>query len=101
MVILLYQLLQYILTIVWVVIFVQVILSWLVAFNVVNRHGPVVSGLLNGLDRLTEPLYRPIRNILPDFGALDLAPMVVLLIVVFLQRTALPALMVAASPGMM
>lgn len=93
---LIYQLLQYVLTIIWFVIFAQVILSWLLAFNVVSRSSPVVSGLLRGLDQLTEPMYRPIRRVLPDFGALDLAPLVVLLIVAFLQRTVLPYLMFSA-----
>ena len=94
--VLIYQLLQYLLSIIWFVIFVQVILSWLLAFNVVNRGSPVVSGLLRGLDSLTEPMYRPIRRVLPDFGALDLAPLVVLLIVAFLQRTVLPYLLMSA-----
>ena len=97
--ILLFQLIDYILMIVQIVIFVQVILSWLLAFNVVNRHSQVVNGLIYGLDRMTEPLYRPIRRILPDFGALDLAPLVVLLIVSFLRTRALPSLMMAAMPG--
>ena len=96
-----YELLQYILSIVWFVIFVQVILSWLLAFNVVSRSSPVVSGLLRGLNSLTEPMYRPIRRVLPDFGALDLAPLVVLLIVAFLQRTVLPSLMYSAAPAPM
>lgn len=98
---LLYQLAQYVLQILWVIIFVQVILSWLLAFNVVNRQSQIVGGLLYGLDRITEPLYRPIRRILPDFGAIDLAPLVVLLIISFLQRTALPYLLAGAAPDAM
>ena len=92
---LLIQLLDYILMIVQIVIFVQVILSWLLAFNVVNRHSQVVGSLIGGVDRLTEPLYRPIRRILPDFGAIDLSPLVVLLIVSFLRSRAIPYLMMA------
>ena len=90
---LLYTLLDYVLMIVQLVILVQVILSWLLQFNVVSRRNQTVAGLVTGLDRLTEPLYRPIRRILPDFGALDLSPLVVLLIVSFLRDRALPALM--------
>jgi YggT family protein len=97
--ILLYQLAQLILQILWVIIFAQVILSWLLAFNVVNRQSPFVSGLLQGLDRITEPLYRPIRRILPDFGAIDLAPLVVLIAISFLQRSVLPYLLTAALPA--
>ena len=95
---LLYSLLDYLLMIVQIVIFVQVILSWLLAFNVVNQHNQAVGGLIRGLDRLTEPLYRPIRRILPDFGALDLSPLVVLLLVSFLRSRALPYLMIATMP---
>ena len=60
---------------VWIII-VQVILSWLVAFNVINTSSNFVRTLLDGLDRLTAPLYRPIRKILPDFGGIDFSPIV-------------------------
>ena len=64
----------------WIIIG-QAILSWLVAFNVVNTHNDFVRTLLQALDRITAPLYRPIRKILPDFGGLDFSPIVVLLII--------------------
>ncbi len=80
------DLLDYLLWIAWIVILVQVVLSWLVAFHVVNTYNPLVRGLLGGLEKMTEPLYRPIRRILPDFGGIDFSPMVVLLIIVLLQR---------------
>ena len=78
--------LTYLLWAAWIVIFVQVILSWLVAFNVVNSYNPFVRGLLGGLEKMTEPLYRPIRKVLPDFGGIDFSPMVVLLLIGLLQR---------------
>ena len=78
--------LSYVLWAAGIVIFAQVILSWLVAFHVVNTYNPVVRGLLKGLEKLTEPLYRPIRRILPDFGGIDFSPMVVLLLIGLLQR---------------
>ncbi len=62
----------------WIII-IQVILSWLVAFNVINTSSNFVRTLLNGLDRVTAPLYRPIRKILPDFGGLDFSPIVLIL----------------------
>jgi YggT family protein len=68
------------------VIIVQAILSWLVVFNVINVHSNFVRSFLYALDRLTAPLYRPIRKILPDFGGLDFSPLVVLLILWVLQR---------------
>ena len=63
---------------VWVIIG-QAILSWLVAFNVVNTSSGFVRSLLVGLDRITAPLYRPIRRILPDFGGIDFSPLVLIL----------------------
>ena len=69
----------------WTVI-VQAILSWLVAFNVVNLQNRFVRGVLRTLERILDPLYRPIRRILPDFGGVDLSPMVVLLVIVLVQN---------------
>jgi YggT family protein len=79
------EILQVILNLVWWIIIVQAILSWLIAFNVINTHNDVVRQIWNALQVMTEPLYRPIRRILPDFGALDLSPMVVLLIIICLD----------------
>ena len=64
----------------WIII-IQAILSWLVAFNVINTYNDFVRGLLKGLDRITEPVYRPIRRLLPDFGGIDFSPLVVLLLI--------------------
>ena len=69
----------------WVVIG-QVILSWLFAFNVINPSSGFVRGLVEALDRLTAPLYRPIRKILPDFGGLDFSPLVLLLAIAIVSR---------------
>jgi YggT family protein len=69
----------------WVIV-IQAVLSWLIAFNVINTHNDAVRGLWQGLGRVTEPLYRPIRRIMPDFGALDLSPMVVLLAIILLRQ---------------
>jgi YggT family protein len=62
----------------WIII-LQVILSWLVAFNVINTSSEGVRRFLVGLEKFLEPLYRPIRKIMPDFGGLDLSPVVLLL----------------------
>ena len=67
------------------VIIIQAILSWLISFNVINTHNDTVRAIWTTLDRITEPFYRPIRRIMPDFGALDLSPLVVLLIIWCLQ----------------
>jgi YggT family protein len=63
------------------VIIAQAILSWLIAFNVINTSNDFMRSFLSALDRMTEPLYRPIRRILPDFGGIDFSPIVVLLLI--------------------
>ena len=70
---------------VWVII-AQVIISWLVAFNVINTTSNFVRTVLDVLDRLTAPLYRPIRKILPDFGGLDFSPIVLILAIQILRK---------------
>jgi YggT family protein len=64
----------------WVII-AQVILSLLVAFNVLNTGSQGLRTFLEGLDRFTAPLYRPIRKLMPDFGGIDFSPMVVLILI--------------------
>ncbi|MGY4395261.1 YggT family protein [Sphingomonas sp. UYAg733] len=85
---------QVLLNVVWWIIIVQAILSWLLAFNVINTHNDTVRTIWEALKRMTEPLYRPIRRILPDFGALDLSPLVVLLILYILMNNVIPALQI-------
>ena len=79
------QIVDIILTVLWWFIIAQAIMSWLIAFNVINTHNEFVGQLWMVLDRITEPLYRPFRRIMPDFGGLDLTPMVVLIIVIIIQ----------------
>ncbi len=67
------------------VVVVQVILSLLVSFNVINTYNETVRTIYTGLNRGTEPLYRPIRRILPDFGAIDLAPFAFLVLMKLLS----------------
>jgi YggT family protein len=81
----LFQILDVLLQIVWWIIIIQAIFSWLVVFNVINTHNDFVRAFYNALDRITRPLYAPIRKILPDFGGLDFSPVVVLLIIFVLQ----------------
>ena len=81
-----YLLLQAILNIFQFVVIAQVILSWLVAFNVVNTRNQFVYLVGNALYQLTEPFLRPIRRILPNLGGIDLSPLVLLLLVFFLRN---------------
>ena len=85
MIIALFQIADYLLDIlVWIII-IQVILSWLFAFNVLNTGSGAVRSITMALDRLTAPLYRPIRAVLPDFGGLDFSPLVLLLLIKVVQ----------------
>jgi len=77
----------------WIIL-IQAILSWLIAFNVINTYNETVRQIWEALKKITEPFYRPIRRILPDFGALDLSPLVVLLILYILSNIIVPAIAV-------
>ncbi|WP_156416605.1 MULTISPECIES: YggT family protein [unclassified Sphingopyxis] len=80
------------LNILWWIIIVQAVMSWLIAFNVINTHNDFVGQLWHVLDRITEPLYRPFRRIMPDFGGLDLTPMLVLILLIIMQQAVMPYL---------
>ncbi len=62
------------------------VLSWLIAFNVVNTHNRFVYLVGDFLHRVTEPALRPIRRVLPNLGGLDLSPLVLILLLLFLQQ---------------
>ena len=62
------------------------VLSWLIAFNVVNTHNQVVATIGEFLYRITEPALRPIRNLMPNLGGIDISPIIVILIIMFIQR---------------
>ncbi|MBL4813462.1 MAG: YggT family protein [Rhodobacteraceae bacterium] len=67
------------------IIYAHFIMSWLIQFQVLNVRQPMVSQIWYGLSRLLEPVYRPIRNILPSMGGVDLSPIAVLLGITALQ----------------
>ena len=79
------EILSILLNILWWIIIVQAVMSWLLAFNVINTHNEFVRQLWLVLERITEPLYRPIRRIMPDFGGIDLTPMVVLILLIIIR----------------
>ncbi len=85
MVSLLWLILQIINLYVWLII-IQVVLSWLIAFNVINTNNRFVYMVGDFLYRVTEPAMRPIRRILPNLGGIDLSPLVLLLLLFFVQR---------------
>lgn len=70
---------------IWILI-ASAVLSWLVAFNVVNPQNQVVRVIGDTLYRLTEPLLRPIRSVLPSLGGLDISPLILILALLFIER---------------
>ncbi|MDQ3246833.1 MAG: YggT family protein [Pseudomonadota bacterium] len=85
MLIALFQILDFLLRILGWVIIAQVILSWLIAFNVLNTSSEGLRAFVAAIDRILEPLYRPIRKLLPDFGGIDFSPLVLLLLIQVLR----------------
>jgi len=88
----LYQIIVILLDVLWWIIIIQAIMSWLIAFNVINTSSDVVRTVITTLDRMTAPIYNPIRRVMPDLGALDLSPMVVLLAILIIRQAILPPL---------
>lgn len=89
--------LNFIINIMWFIVIASAIFSWLYAFNIINSSNQVVATIGRSLYQLTEPLYRPIRNMLPNMGGVDLSPLVVLVLLYFIQlflnTTIAPALL--------
>jgi YggT family protein len=78
--------LLFIISIAWFLVIASAIFSWLYAFNVINANNQVIATIGRSLYQLTEPIYRPIRRVLPNFGGVDLSPLVVLVILFFLEQ---------------
>ena len=82
---------------IWI-IFAQVIISWLIVFKVINLQSGVVRSIIDALDRITGPIYRPIRKLLPDFGGIDFSPLVVILGIIFIRSKLLPGILMEVGP---
>ena len=87
-----YQTLQLILSVVYTIMIVHIIMSWLISFQVLNLHQPIVAQIWQGLNKLLEPIYRPIRRIMPDTHPLDLAPLVAFVALIAVRSFILPAI---------
>lgn len=68
------------------VVIISVILSWLIAFDVINRRNQFVYLVADSMQRLTEPALKPIRRVLPDLGGLDISPAILILVLIFLNN---------------
>lgn len=81
---------SYVITLYTYVVIASVILSWLLAFNVINAYSPFVRSLWNALRAVTEPLLVPIRRFMPDLGGIDISPIILLLACFFVQSVIIP-----------
>lgn len=75
-----------ILSLYWWVVLAMIVMSWLISFNVINTRNQFVAGLWRILNQLTDPVLRPIRRIVPSFSGLDISPIVLFLIIFFIER---------------
>jgi YggT family protein len=71
----------------WWIVIIAVVMSWLIAFNVVNTRNQIVGMIADFLYRLTEPVFRPIRAMLPNLGGIDISPLIVLVIIYVIERS--------------
>ena len=70
----------------WWIVVIAVVVSWLVAFGVLNTYNHAARSIIRGLEALTEPVFRQIRRVIPTFGGLDFSPFIVLIAIMFLER---------------
>ena len=75
-----------ILDIYWWVVIAAVIASWLVGFGIINAYNPIARSILRVLHALTEPVFGPVRRVIPALGGLDISPLIVLLLLTFLRN---------------
>jgi len=80
-----FQILMLILDVIWFIMIAHIIMSWLINFQVLNLRQPLVAQIWDGLNRMLEPIYAPIRRVLPNTGGLDLAPLVALIAIYALR----------------
>lgn len=85
--------LRLILDIAFFIMIVHIIMSWLINFQVLNLHQPMVAQIWQGINRLLEPIYQPLRRGLPNTNPLDLAPLVAFVIIISLRDYILPELL--------
>jgi len=81
----LFQIIMMILNIVWFIMIAHIIMSWLISFQVLNLHQPLVAQIWYALNKILEPIYAPIRRILPPTGGLDFAPLVAFIVLIALR----------------
>jgi len=70
----------------WWVVLIMVIMSWLISFNVINTRNEFVAMVWRVVNQLTEPVLRPIRRVMPNFSGLDISPIILFLLIIFIQQ---------------
>ncbi len=70
----------------WYIVLAMIIMSWLISFGIVNTRNQFVAAVWRILNQLTDPILRPIRRRLPSFSGLDLSPLILFLIIFFIQQ---------------
>ena len=85
--------LRLILDVAFFIMIVHIIMSWLINFQVLNLHQPMVAQIWQGINRLLEPIYQPLRRLLPNTNPLDLAPLVAFVIIISLRDYILPGIL--------
>lgn len=70
----------------WWIVLIMIIMSWLISFNVINTRNQFVESVWRVLNQLTEPVLRPIRRVMPNFSGLDLSPIILFIILFFIER---------------
>lgn len=81
---------SYLITLYTYIVIAVVVVSWLMAFGVINAYNPMVRSIWQGLNAVTEPLLGPIRRAMPSLGGLDISPVILLLLCYFVQTVVLP-----------
>ena len=79
------QIIFLLLDVLWYLIVVQVIMSWLVNFGVLNMSQPFIIQIWSSINKLLEPVYRPVRSFIPQTGGLDIAPLVVIVGIIIIR----------------
>ncbi|MEM6579018.1 MAG: YggT family protein [Pseudomonadota bacterium] len=87
-----------ILDVAFFIMIIHIIMSWLISFQVLNLGQQFVAQIWYGLNRLLEPIYAPIRRVMPDTGAIDLSPLVAFIIIISLRDFILPELLCDGRP---
>lgn len=90
------QFVDLVLNLIIFIIIAQVIVSWLLAFNILNMSNQFVAMVANALHQITDPLLRPIRKFVPSFGGLDISPIILFLAIYFIRLVILYPLMTQA-----